>query len=422
MTSDHFPEPLRAYVFDSVFEPNVGLMLIVRIFNGCIYPGRNLKVSSDHGYFFDVKEVGIFQPNKISKDILFEGEVGYVLTNIKEPLIGINGLGETLLSLHYGVPALKKPLRNKPIVFASLFPELPDYFDDFIKAIQKLALEDPALTLEPENSGCLGSGLRCGFLGELHLEIIRQRLLDEYSVKTVCTPPSVTFRIQIHGKEPVDIRHPSELNELTNSSVGYEIWEPWTTVEIICRLEDVSSVHSLLEEKRGKVLETSALSSLQIRLICDVPLAELIEEFNSQLKTCTRGYGSFSFEIKDYRKSDIVLLKLTLMDDDVDAFQFLVHKSKTHEVGKRICEAFKDNLEPHQFTVIIRAVVGKRVVAKSEIRALRKDVIAKCYGGDYSRKKKLLVRQKEGKLRMREFGKVHMDSLALNKVFKSISK
>lgn len=410
----------RAYIFDSWFEENQGLFFVAKMANGSLRAGDVVQLSNDPTNLVEVKEVGVFAPNKESRPVLPEGSVGWVSTNLKDPKIGIEALGETLSSLHPMLEPLTKPEKSRPIVFASLFPNFPDEYDDFVKAVDRIALEDPAIVTEPESSNALGNGLRCGFLGELHLDVFRQRLRDDYNVETICTPPSVTYLVKIRGKEDLIIRHPSEIAGKLNNA--FEFFERYAKVIIITRKEDAQPIYSLIENRRGKVTENTQISQNQSRIVGEIPLSEIIEDFNNELKVMTKGYGSFDFELLDYRSSEIQVLKITVMDEEVDAFQFLVHKSKAAEMGKRICQAFKDHLSPQLFTVTIRASLGSRIIAKEEIKAMRKDVTAKCYGGDYSRKKKLLDRQKEGKLRMREFGKVKISSSSINKIFKAFIK
>lgn len=412
---------IRGYIFDSWFEGNSGVNFIVRVFNGSIKTGDLLFIHNSPETIVEVKCVGIFDPNKNKVDELIEGSVGFIATNIKDAKFGINSLGQTICSFHPNLEPLSKAEKQKAIVFASIFPDHPDQFDDFTKAIYKILLEDPVIEIENESSKALGNGFRCGFLGELHLEVFRQRLLDEFSISTICTPPSVQYQIKTSDNKEYLIRNAADITEdIFKKIVEYR--EMFTKINVIARSDDISSVFALIEDHRGKVLDTTQISQQQIKITAEIPLSEIIENFNKELKLLTRGYGSFDFEFLDFRSTNVSLLKITVMDEEFDAFQFLIHKSKAYDFGKKLCVSFSENIPAQVFTVHVRAVIGGRVIAKEEIKATRKDVTAKCYGGDYSRKKKLLERQKEGKARLREIGKVQISPESINKIYKSISK
>lgn len=411
-------EIMLSYIFDSWFEPNNGVFFLVRVSKGFVRPGMLIKLSNIEGEAHEVKEVGLFAPNKEQCEELLEGSVGYVHCKIKEPSICVQSLGETLMTLHPKLLPLPRPAKPHAVVFASLFPSNMEDYDEFMKSVYKILLEDPAIVFTKDASVGLGNGIRCGFLGELHLEVFRQRLIDDFDMNTICTPPNVEYRVMIDKKEYF-IKNASELNNFSKHKKDY--FEPYVKLYIFSRTSDDSGIYQLIEFRRGKVTEVVQISKNQIKLTAEIPLAEIIEEFNNQLKSLTNGYGSFDYEPLDYRRADVEILKITVMDEDVDAFKFIVHKKKAYDIGKKLCEAFRENLSRQVYNVVIRAVIGSRIIAKEEIKAYRKDVTAKCYGGDYSRKKKLLERQKEGKERLREFGSVKVSAHAINKIFKSIS-
>lgn len=411
-------ESILAYIFDSWFEPNSGVFFLVKVSKGTIKPGMILRVSNLDSEAHEVKEVGIFAPNKEETQELTEGNVGYVHCKIKEASVCVQSLGETLMSLEPRLLQLPRPDKPRAVVFASLFPSVIENYDEFMKSVYKILLEDPAIEFTKDASVGLGNGIRCGFLGELHLEVFRQRLVDDFDMTTICTPPTVEYKIVVDKKE-FYVRNASELNNFSKHKKDY--YEPYVKLYIFSRTGDDSSIYQLIEARRGKVTELVQISKNQVKIIAEIPLAEIIEDFNNELKSLTNGYGSFEYEPLDYRRADVEILKITVMDEDVDAFKFIIHKKKAYDVGKKLCAAFKENLSRQVFNVVIRAVIGSRIIAKEEIKAYRKDVTAKCYGGDYSRKKKLLERQKEGKERLREFGSVKVSATAINKIFKSIS-
>ena len=411
-------EPTLAYIFDSWFEPNNGVFFLVKVSKGFVKPGLIMRVSNLDGEAHEVKEVGLFAPNKEQKTELLEGMVGYVHCKIKEPSVCVQSLGETLMTLEPKLLPLPRPEKPRAVVFASLFPSNMENYDEFMKSVYKILLEDPAIVFAKDASVGLGNGIRCGFLGELHLEVFRQRLLDDFDMQTICTPPAVEYRVLVDKKE-MYIRNAAELNNYSKHKKEY--FEPYVKLYIFSRTGDDSGIYQLIEARRGNVTELVQISKNQIKIVSEIPLSEIIEDFNNELKSLTNGYGSFDYEPLDYRRADVEILKITVMDEDVDAFKFIVHKKKAYDIGKKLCAAFKENLSRQVFNVAIRAVIGSRIIAKEEIKAYRKVVTAKCYGGDYSRKKKLLERQKEGKERLREFGSVKVSAMAINKIFKSIS-
>lgn len=411
-------EPMLAYIFDSWFEPNSGVFFLVKVSRGNVRPGMLLRVSNLEGEAHEVKEVGVFAPNKEAAEVLTEGNVGYVHCKIKEPSVCVQSLAETLMTLEPRLLPLPRPDKPHAVVFASLFPSNMEDYDVFMKSVYKILLEDPAIVFTKDASVGLGNGIRCGFLGELHLEVFRQRLLDDFDMATICTPPTVEYRVLVDRQE-LFVRNAAELNNHMKHRKEY--FEPFVRLYIFSRTGDDAGIYQLIEARRGKVTELVAISKNQVKITAEVPLAEIIEDFNNELKSLTNGYGSFDYEPLEYRRANVEILKITVMDEDVDAFKFIVHKKKAYDIGKRLCAAVKENLSRQVFNVVIRAVIGTRIIAKEEIKAYRKDVTAKCYGGDYSRKKKLLERQKEGKERLREFGSVKVSAHAINKIFKSIS-
>ena len=411
-------ETVLAYIFDSWFEPNNGVYFLVRMAVGTVRPGMIMRVSNLEGEAHEVKEVGLFAPNKEPSTELPEGVVGYVHCKIKDPAVCVQSLGETLMTLEPRLLPLPRPDKPHAVVYSSLFPANMEDYDEFMKSVYKILLEDPAIVFAKDASVGLGNGIRCGFLGELHLEVFRQRLMDDFDMGTICTPPTVEYRV-IVDKQEMYVRNAAELNNYNKHRKEY--FEPYVRMYVFSRTGDEEGREEIVEAKRGKVTELVQISKNQIKIIAEVPLAEIIEDFNNELKSLTNGYGSFDYEHLDYRRANVDILKITVMDEDVDAFKFIIHKKKAYDVGKKLCAAVRENLSRQVFNVIIRAVIGTRIIAKEEIKAYRKDVTAKCYGGDYSRKKKLLERQKEGKERLREFGSVKVSAHAINKIFKSIS-
>lgn len=409
----------RAYIFDSWFEENTGVHFVVRVLNGRVRPGDQLIVSNDEGGLHEVRKVGVFAPDREDRDELCEGSVGFVQLSIKQPDLGVRALGKALISLHPGLEHPAEPPEPSQVVYASIFPDDSGQYNEFVKAVAKIQLEDPAVRVELEASAALGSGIRAGFLGELHLEVFKQRLKDEHQIETIVTPPSVTYMVKVKGHEHF-VNSASELKALPPA--GREFFERWAKLVIVARVGDDSALFSFVEARRGKVTDLNQISKNQITLTAEVPVAEVVQDFNHEIKAMTQGYASFEFELLDYRKADIELLQMTIMDEEVDAFAFLVHKRGAYELGKKLCQIFKDHVPPQLFQVTIRACIRGKPIAKEEIRATRKDVTAKCYGGDFSRRKKLLDRQKEGKERMKEFGKVRMTNESLHKIFKEYTK
>ena len=409
---------IRAYVFDSWYEENKGVFFLVRVENGILKNNTPIRIPGFPDQVFEIKEIGQFSPNKEIVEQLRPGFVGYIFCNVKVPDMCVKVMGKTIQSLHKNLKSLPSPERNVPIVYASIYPSDPGDYENFLKSIYKIMLEDPSLNIEKEASPGIGNGVRAGFLGQLHLEVFRQRLYDEFDIGTICTPPSVEYKMRVNKKEFL-VRGGNELSNFKDKKK--EFLEPFVKIYVFCRGEDENSVFNLIENRRGDVEDLIQISENQVQITAEIPLSEIIEDFNNILKTLTKGYGSFNYDFIGYKPSNIVHLKITLMDEEIESFQFLVHFSKAYALGKKICKAFKDHLQTQQFTVAIRAQIGTRVIAKESVKARRKDVTAKCYGGDYSRKKKLLDRQKKGKDKLREFGKVKVSSKALSKIFKSIS-
>lgn len=409
---------IRAYVFDSWFEENKGVFFLVRVENGVLKNNTPIRIPDFPDQIFEIKEMGQFSPNKETIKELKPGFVGYLYCNVKSSDMCTKVLGKTIQSLHKSLKSLPSPKRNIPIVYASIYPSDPSNYEHFIKSIYKIMLEDPSLNIEKEASPGIGNGIRAGFLGQLHLEVFRQRLSDEFDLTTICTPPSVEYKMKVNKTEHF-VRSGNDVEKFKDSRK--EFFEPFVKIYVFCRAEDENCIFNLIENRRGDVGDLVQISESQVQIVAEIPLSEIIEDFNNVLKTLTKGYGSFDYDFIGYKPANIVHLKISLMNEEIESFQFLVHKSKAYNLGKKICQAFKDHLQTQQFTVAIRAQIGTRVIAKESVKARRKDVTAKCYGGDYSRKKKLLDNQKKGKDKLREFGKVKVSSKALSKIFKSIS-
>ena len=334
-------QKVRGYIFDSWYDEMTGVHFLVKMFNGKIKAEDVFFVHSNPEITIEARAVGVFDPNKQNIDELNEGCVGFVSTNLKDSKFGINSLGQTLCSFHKGIEPLLATEKPKPIVFASIYPDQPDRFDDFMKAVYKILLEDSSIEIENESSKALGNGIRCGFLGELHLEVFRQRLLDEFSISTICTPPSVKYMITTIKNETFFIQNASDLTD-NYQTIVKEYREVFVKVTIISRNEDSGVIYSIVENRRGKIMNHIQISRHQVQIIAEMPLSEIIEDFNTELKLNTKGYGSYEFEFLEYRPTNVVLLKITIMDEDFDAFQFLIHKTKTYDLGKKNLHCFRE--------------------------------------------------------------------------------
>ncbi|RRD32221.1 elongation factor 4 [Streptococcus minor] len=395
--------PLQALIFDSVYDPYRGVILQVRIVNGMVKPGDTIQMMSN-GKTFDVTEVGIFTPKAIGRDVLATGDVGYIAASIKT--VADTRVGDTItLANNPAVAPLSGYKQMNPMVFAGLYPIESNKYNDLREALEKLQLNDASLQFEPETSQALGFGFRCGFLGLLHMDVIQERLEREFNIDLIMTAPSVVYHVHTTDGEMVEVSNPSEFPDPTKVD---SIEEPYVKAQIMVPQEYVGSVMELAQRKRGDFVTMDYIDENRVNVIYQIPLAEIVFDFFDKLKSSTRGYASFDYEISEYRKSKLVKMDILLNGDKVDALSFIVHKEFAYERGKLIVEKLKKIIPRQQFEVPIQAAIGQKIVARSDIKALRKNVLAKCYGGDVSRKRKLLEKQKAGKKRMKAIGSVEV--------------
>ncbi|KAA1288229.1 elongation factor 4 [Leptospira interrogans serovar Geyaweera] len=406
--------PLKALVYDSYFDPYMGVVIKIRIFDGRIKKGDRILMMST-GKDFTVNEVGINRINLTPKESLETGEVGYIIAGIKKVSDAKTGDTVTLFSnpTKESVPGYKEA---KPMVFAGLFPINGEQFDELVDAIEKLKLNDAALVFEKESSIALGFGFRVGYLGLLHMEIVQERLEREFNLDLITTAPSVKYIIRSKNGEVEEIDNPSRFPEpITIESTE----EPYVKATVITPNEYVGNIMSLAMDKRGIQLDTVYLTQDKVQLTYEIPLAEVIFEFYDKLKSFTRGYASLDYEPSGYKASQLVKMDILVNGEPVDALSMIVHRSKAEQRGREIIEKLKDLIPRHQFMIPLQAAVGGKILARESISALRKNVTAKCYGGDITRKKKLLEKQKEGKKRMKQIGNVEIPQEAFLAVLKT---
>ena len=395
--------PLQALIFDSVYDPYRGVILQVRIVNGMVKPGDTIQMMSN-GKTFDVTEVGIFTPKAIGRDVLATGDVGYIAASIKT--VADTRVGDTItLANNPASEALAGYKQMNPMVFAGLYPIESNKYNDLREALEKLQLNDASLQFEPETSQALGFGFRCGFLGLLHMDVIQERLEREFNIDLIMTAPSVVYHVHTTDGDMLEVSNPSEFPDPTKVD---SIEEPYVKAQIMVPQEYVGAVMELAQRKRGDFVTMDYIDDNRVNVIYQIPLAEIVFDFFDKLKSSTRGYASFDYEISEYRRSKLVKMDILLNGDKVDALSFIVHKEFAYERGKLIVEKLKKIIPRQQFEVPIQAAIGQKIVARSDIKALRKNVLAKCYGGDVSRKRKLLEKQKAGKKRMKAIGSVEV--------------
>jgi GTP-binding protein LepA len=402
--------PPRALIFDSEFDQYRGVIAYIRVVDGTFKKGEAIRAMAT-GTEADIDDIGVFSPQMMPTDQLAAGEVGYLITGLKD--VTQLRVGDTLTTrARSGTPAgasaseaLPGYREVKPMVFCGLFPIDSDDYPDLRDALEKLTLNDAALSWEPETSDALGFGFRCGFLGLLHMDIVRERLEREYDLELLATMPSVEFDVTLTDGSELEVHNPSDMPDPGTIA---EIREPFIKASIIAPKEFVGAVMELCQERRGEHSGMTYLSPERVQLNYDLPLAEIVLDFFDQLKSRTRGYASLDYELSGMKPSDLVKLDVLLAGDTVDALSMVVHREKAYEMGRTLTEKLRKRIPRQQYDVPIQAAIGAHVIARETVKAFRKDVIAGCYGGDITRKKKLLAKQKEGKKRMKQVGRVEV--------------
>ena len=405
--------PLRALIFDSFYDNYRGVIAFVRIKEGTVKPGDKIKMMAT-GKEFEVTDVGFFRPVLVSTDELKAGDVGYIAASIKN--VRDTRVGDTIT--HADKPA-PEPLpgyrKVNPMVFSGVYPADGAEYEDLRDALEKLQINDASLTFEPETSGALGFGFRCGFLGLLHMDIVQERLEREYNIDLVTTAPSVVYKVYKVNGEVVEISNPTNLPPAVE--IDY-IEEPIVSAQIMSPTEYVGAIMELCQERRGTYKHMEYIEEKRVMITYELPLNEIVYDFFDALKSRTRGYASFDYELIGYKEADLVKLDILLNGELVDALSLIVHKDKAYSRGRAIAEKLKELIPRQLFEIPIQAAIGNKIIARETIKALRKDVLAKCYGGDITRKKKLLEKQKEGKKRMRQVGSVEVPQEAFMAVLK----
>ena len=405
--------PLKALIFDSYYDSYKGVISYVRVFEGKVKKGDRIKMMNTKKVF-EVTEVGVVSPTHIPVEDLVAGDVGYIAASVKD--IRSSRVGDTITladnPTEHPLPGYKKVT---PMVYCGIYPAEGEKYENVRDALEKLQVNDAALEFEAETSAALGFGFRCGFLGLLHMEIIQERLEREFDLNMITTAPSVLFRVIKTDGEVLMIQNPTNLPPVQEID---HIEEPIVKANIIVPTDYVGPVMELAQERRGNMLNMEYLDTKRVTLHYEIPLNEVVYDFFDSLKSRTKGYGSLDYEFKEYKEAKLVKLDILINREQVDALSFIVHESTAQTRGRVMCEKLKDEIPKHQFPVPIQAAIGTKVVARETISAYRKDVLAKCYGGDISRKRKLLEKQKEGKKRMRQIGNVEVPQKAFMSVLK----
>lgn len=406
--------PLKALIFDSLYDSYKGVIIFCRLFDGCVKKGTTIRMMAT-GAEAEVVEVGIFGAGRfVPCDELSAGMVGYITASLKN--VQDTTVGDTVTQADRpcdeALPGYKKA---QPMVYCGLYPADGAKYPDLRDALEKLQLNDAALSFEPETSIALGFGFRCGFLGLLHLEIVQERLEREFNLDLVTTAPGVVYKVHTTDGNVIELTNPSNLPD--PSTIEY-MEEPFVDAEIMVTTEYVGAIMQLCQERRGVYKSMEYMEETRALLKYDLPLNEIIYDFFDALKSRSRGYASFDYEMKGYVRSELVKLDILINKEEVDALSFIIHKDTAYERGRKMCEKFKDEIPRHLFEIPIQAAIGGKVIARETVKAMRKDVLAKCYGGDISRKRKLLEKQKEGKKRMRQVGNVEIPQKAFMSVLK----
>tara|TARA_Y100001980_G_scaffold46334_1_gene30085 strand:- start:21086 stop:22873 length:1788 start_codon:yes stop_codon:yes gene_type:complete len=406
-------EPLQAMIFDSVFNPYRGIEVFYRVFNGTLRQGDKVKFVNT-GKTYEADEIGILKLQHDPQGEIKAGNVGYLISGIK--VAKEVKVGDTITHVNRPTTRMVRGFEDvKPMVFAGIYPVETSEFEELRASMEKLQLNDASLVWEPETSVALGFGFRCGFLGMLHMEIVQERLEREFDMTVITTVPSVQFHVIKTNGELKKVSAPSELPD-----PGYieRIEEPYIRAQIITKADFIGPVIALCVDKRGEIKNQVYLTSNRVELTFELPLSEIVFDFFDKLKTISRGYASLDYELIGYRASNMIKLDIMLNGDPVDALSAIVHREKAYEWGKRLCEKLKELLPRQMFEIAIQAAIGTKVIARESVRAMRKNVLAKCYGGDISRKRKLLEKQKKGKKRMRQVGNVEIPQEAFMAVLK----
>jgi len=406
-------KPTKALIFDSHYDPYKGVIVYVRVMDGVIKAGSKIRFMATEKEF-EVIEVGAFRPKMSSVDELRAGDVGFVVAGIKN--VKDTRVGDTITDAKNPV---KEPLpgyrRINPMVFCGLYPIDTADYTELREALEKLELNDASLRYEPETSQALGFGFRCGFLGLLHMEIIQERIEREFNIPLLTTAPSVVFKVHQTDGTVIDIDNPANMPEQQKID---HIEEPYVKASIIVPKDFVGPIMDLCQSKRGDFVDMQYLDATRVTLIYDMPLSEIVYDFFDQLKSRTKGYASFDYELSGYKRSNLVKMDILLNNEKVDALSFIVHRDNAYNRGRILCEKLKDIIPRQMFEVPIQATIGQKVIARETVKAMRKNVLAKCYGGDISRKRKLLEKQKEGKKRMKQVGSVEVPQEAFMAVLK----
>lgn len=406
--------PAKALIFDSYFDTYRGVIVLIRMFDGSLKKGEGIKLFSTKKEF-SIEEIGYLGLKKEETDELTAGEVGYIIANIKE--VADARVGDTITTAKGGcevaLPGFEEP---KPMVYSGIFPLAKEDHENLRESLGKLKLNDAALTYEPESSLALGFGFRCGFLGMLHLEIVKERLFREYNVPIITTTPSVRFIINMHNGSKLVIYNPVDMPDPANIET---IEEPIMDVEIIVPTEFVGNIMKLVQERRGIQKDIQYIDEKRLSIHYEMPLIEIIFDFYDKLKSVSKGYASLDYSFKENRKSDVVKVDILINSERVDAMSFICHEDKAYQWGKSVTDKLREVIPRHLFKIALQASIGAKIIARSTITAMRKNVTAKCYGGDITRKKKLLEKQKAGKKRMKEIGSVSIPQEAFLEVLKA---
>ncbi|EME3503843.1 elongation factor 4 [Enterococcus faecium] len=405
--------PLKALIFDSIYDSYRGVVLNVRITDGMVKPGDKIKLMSNDKTF-DVTEVGVFSPKAVARDFLMVGDVGYITASIKT--VQDTRVGDTVtLADNPAAEALPGYRKMNPMVYCGLYPIDTSRYNDLREALEKLQLNDAALQFEPETSQALGFGFRCGFLGLLHMDVVQERLEREFNLELITTAPSVIYHVNKTDGTTATVDNPADFPEPVTIQ---DVEEPFVKAQIMVPNDFVGAVMELSQRKRGEFITMDYLDDYRVNVVYNIPLSEIVFDFFDKLKSSTKGYASLDYEMSGYQKSKLVKMDILLNGEKVDALSFIVHRDFAYERGKAIVEKLKKLIPRQQFEVPIQAAIGQKIVARSDIKALRKNVLAKCYGGDVSRKRKLLEKQKEGKKRMKQIGSVEVPQEAFMAVLK----